>query len=178
MSGVALNIIEDCIKGNRKAQNTLYSQYCDAMYNICLRMLKNQTDAEDVLQQSFFDVFRKLDQYRMEASIGSWIKKIVINKCLDFLKKRNFIEEWNDQLNEISDDTNVTTEEPIYTVESIKKAMQQLSDGYRVCLNLYLFEGLDHVEISEYLGISVSTSKTQYHRAKKRLLEIMNTQIN
>lgn len=177
MNGIATDIIDSCKKGDRRAQNQLYSQYCDAMYNKCLRMLKNQADAEDVLQQSFVDVFRKLDQYRMEAAIGAWIKRIVINNCLTFLRKKNPIDDWDDNYDAVEESSMDRSEDPAYTVESIKRAMELLPDGYRVILSLYLFEGLDHIEISEYMNISVSTSKTQYHRAKKKLLALIKKEM-
>lgn len=172
MTGITLDIIEDCKKGKRRAQNQLYSQYCDAMFNICLRILKNQADAEDVLQLSFTDVFRKLDQYRMEASIGAWIKRIVINNSLTFLRKKKTLDDWDEKYDAVDDSSN---EEPEmeYDIQSIKRAMEKLPTGYRVSISLYLFEGLDHAEIAEYLDISVSTSKTQYHRAKKKLVQLM-----
>lgn len=176
MTGIPTNIIEDCKKGKRKAQNQLYSQYCDAMYNICLRMLKNQADAEDVLQTSFVDVFRKLHQYRMEASIGAWIKRIVINNCLTFLRRKKPMNEWDDKYDAIDHDSDINERDVEFTIQNIKQAMEKLSTGYRVSINLYLFEGLNHSEIAEYLDISVSTSKTQYHRAKKKLLEIIKSE--
>ncbi len=174
MAGITTHIIEDCIKGKRKAQNQLYSQYCDAMYNICVRMLKNTADAEDMLVKSFTDVFSKLSQYRMEASIGAWIKRIVINNCITYLRSKKSMDEWDDKYDPV-DDSHTEPADVDYSVDTIKRAMMQLSDGYRTSINLYLFEGLDHVEISEYLNVSVSTSKTQYHRAKKKLVEILKT---
>lgn len=174
MTTITPQLIEDCIKGKRKAQNQLYSQYCDAMYNICLRMLKNTTDAEDLLVKSFTDVFSKLDQFRMEASIGAWIKRIVINNCITFLRSKKSLDEWDEKYDAI-DENDEVVEDADYTVETIKKAMDKLNDGYRTIIHLYLFEGLDHIEISEYLGISVSNSKVQYHRAKKKLVSIIKS---
>lgn len=174
MAGISPHIIEDCIKGKRKAQNQLYTQYCDAMYNICVRMLKNTVDAEDILIKSFTDVFNKLEQFRMEASIGAWIKRIVINNCITFLRGKKALGEWDDKLDPV-DEEPADEYDIEYSVETIKEAMLKLSHGYRTSINLYLFEGLDHVEISEYLNISVSTSKTQYHRAKKKLVQILRT---
>jgi len=174
VAGITTHIIEDCIKGKRKAQNQLYAQYCDAMYNICVRMLKNTSDAEDMLVKSFTDVFSKLSQYRMEASIGAWIKRIVINNCITYLRGKKSMDEWDDKFDAV-DESNAEVADVDYSVDTIKRAMMQLSDGYRTSINLYLFEGLDHVEISEYLNVSVSTSKTQYHRAKKKLVEILKT---
>ena len=81
------DIVEKCMKGDRKAQFDLYRLYSQAMYNICLRMLNDDLDAEDLLQQSFVDVFTKMSNFRYESSIGAWIKRIVVNNCINFLKK-------------------------------------------------------------------------------------------
>ncbi len=174
MTTITPQVIEDCIKGKRKAQNMLYAQYCDAMYNICLRMLKNSADAEDLLVKSFTDVFSKLNQFRMEASIGAWIKRIVINNCITFLRAKRTMDEWDEKYDSIEDDY-APEDESEYSIDAIKMAMNKLSDGYRTIINLYLFEGLDHIEISEYLNISVSSSKVQYHRAKKKLIDILKS---
>ncbi len=174
MNGISIQTIEDCKKGKRQAQNKLYAQYCDAMYSICLRMLKNAADAEDMLVKSFTDVFRKLEQFRMESSIGAWIKRIVINNCISFLRSKQNLDEWDDSYDAI-EEQEPDESEVSYNVDTIKRAMLSLSDGYRMIINLYVFEGLDHIEISEYLNISVSTSKTQYHRAKKKLLSVLKT---
>ena len=82
------DIVEGCLTGNRLAQQKLYQLYSQAMHNICLRMLNNETDAEDLLQNSFVDVFTKLHYFRFDSSIGAWIKRIVINNCINFLKKK------------------------------------------------------------------------------------------
>ncbi len=174
MTTITPQLIEDCIKGKRKAQNVLYTQYCDAMYTICLRMLKNTADAEDMLVKSFTDVFRKLEQFRMEASIGAWIKRIVINNCITFLRSKKLVDEWDEKYDAI-DEEPVPDAEVEYSVSTIKRAMSELSDGYRSIMNLYLFEGLDHLEIADYLGISVSNSKVQYHRGKKKLISILKS---
>lgn len=174
MSGVTPDIIKKCLKGRRKAQNMLYNQYCDAMFSICKKMLGNRADAEDVLQISFVDVFRKLHQYRFEASIGSWIKRIVINNCLSFLRNKKALLEIDDNVTEVVEEPIINENYNDYSVEKIKRYMINLSDGYRVILTMYLFEGLTHKEIGEYLNITETTSKTQYHRAKKKLIELMN----
>ena len=82
------SLISLCLEGNRKAQQTLYQRYCDAMYNICYRMMGSEAEAEDALQESFIDIFRRLNSFRQESSLGAWIKRIVINHCLNALKKR------------------------------------------------------------------------------------------
>ena len=138
-------------------------------------MVNSVEDAEDILQKSFFDVFRKLDQYRYESTPGAWIKKIVVNNCLDFLRKRNVaFEEITDYKHIAADEGALEQETEIdYTVSKIKAALQLLPEGYRVVATMYLLEGFDHAEISEVLGISESTSKSQYHRAKKQLISII-----
>jgi len=167
-------IVEACMAGNRRAQFQLYQLYSKAMYNICLRMLNNETEAEDMLQNSFMDVFSKLHYFRAESSIGAWIKRIVVNNCINFLKKRKL------QIVEIGDrdipnsDSADSWSNSEFSVTQINKAIQALPDGYRVVVNLYLLEGYDHQEISEIMGISTSTSKSQYSRAKKKLRETLN----
>jgi len=142
------------------------------MYNICLRMLRHDLDAEDVLQTSFMDVFAKLHSFRYDASIGSWIKRIVVNNCINFLKKRRLdLEELKDNHQPIVEEK----EDPDlpYNVQQIQRAIYQLPDGYRVVFNLYLMEGYDHQEIGKILGVSEATSKSQYSRAKKKLREFL-----
>ena len=160
--------------GNRQAQFELYHLYSKAMYNICLRMVKDELEAEDLLQNSFVDVFTKLHSFKHQSSIGAWIKRIVINNCINYLKKRRLaIEEWQPHFSE----TLSTQEEEMpslkYNVQHINQAIQQLPDGYRVVFSLYLLEGYDHKEIGKILSISEATSKSQYSRAKRKIKEIL-----
>lgn len=166
------SLVSDCRSGDVSSARQLYEQYSKAMYNICLRMMNNVQDAEDMLQESFYQVFKNIENYRGEATIGAWIKRIVINKCLNQLKKKNpvFVE---------ADNLEFLEEEPLdeqnftYTVENIKKAIEKLPDGYRIVLSLYLFENYSHKEIADQLNISLSTAKTQYMRAKKKVREMV-----
>ena len=166
-------IVEACMGGSRRAQFQLYKLYSKAMYNICLRMLNNEADAEDMLQNSFMDVFSKLHYFRFESSIGAWIKRIVVNNCINFLKKKRLaIVEMGEK--DIPQETMTNNWGDVkMSVTTIHQAIGFLPDGYRVILNLYLLEGYDHQEIGEILGISPSTSKSQYSRAKKKLREIL-----
>lgn len=166
------DIVEACLAGSRTAQFELYQQYAPAMYNICLRMLRHEADAEDLLQNAFVDVFSKLHYFRFESSIGAWIKRIVVNNCINFLKKKRL------QLVDIGERDLPAEAAPqeadlALSVAAIQAAMRDLPDGYRVVLDLYLFEGYDHQEIGDILGITASTSKSQYSRAKKRLKELL-----
>lgn len=166
-------IVEACKQGDRQAQFELYRLYGKAMYNVCLRMVKNETDAEDLLQNSFVDIFTKLSSFRFQSSIGAWIKRIVINNCINFLKKRRIALEELDV--DRHDQLPAAPEPPIMglSVEAIKAAMMELPDGYRVVFSLYLLEGYDHKEIGDILGITEATSKSQFSRARRKLQEIL-----
>lgn len=167
-------IIEKSKRGNYKAQSELYQLYAKAMYNICLRMMNNREEAEDMLQESFSEAFRKLDTFRYESTFGAWIKRIVINKCINELKRKKAqIEFFEDMTAFDSEEDEPSAYEPALNVETIRKAMECLPPGSRVIFSLYLLEGYDHEEISQILNISESNSKTQYMRAKNRIKEIL-----
>ena len=167
---VNIAIIERCQKGERKAFQELYSLYAKAMFNISVRILNNSDEAEEVLQDSFLKAFEKISTYDKKYSFGVWLKRIVINRSLDVLKKK--------KLDLVSiDDADFTEEEPdeenVYDVEVLKKCIQELPDGYRTILTLFVFEECSHKEIATLLGISEGTSKSQYNRAKKKLIELV-----
>ena len=164
-------VVERCRKGDTKAQFELYKLYYKPMYNVCLRMVGNTTEAEDVMQEAFLKAFIKIDTYLGEVSFGAWLKRIVINRSLDHLKKRKVkFEELNEK---IPDEEPVKLEISEIHMERLKKAIQQLPDGYRVVLSLYLLEGYDHEEISQILGISNESSRSQYMRAKQKLRNML-----
>lgn len=142
------------------------------MYNICLRMVGAQVEAEDVMQEAFLNAFTKIDTYLGVVSFGAWLKKIVINRSLDHLKKRKVkFEELNEK---IPDQEPVSIEISEIQMEKLKNAIQQLPDGYRVVLSLYLLEGYDHEEIAQILGITNVSSRSQYMRAKLKLREMLH----
>lgn len=170
-------LIEECRNGNRKAQYRLYTMYSRAMYNICVRMVKVEADAEDILQNSFVDVFKNLKNFKSQSTPGAWIKRIVINNCINFLRRKKLnITELNETTYNIKEETGPVVDDHL-NVERIKRAIRQLSDGYRVVFSLYAMEGYDHGEIGNILGISEATSKTQYHRAKKKIRMLIHEQI-
>jgi len=166
-------IVEACQQGERKAQFELYRLYSRAMYNICLRMVRHEMDAEDLLQRSFMDVFQHLDSFKFQSSIGAWIKRIVVNNCINHLKKNRLqIEELKIYHGEqVEEEAELSNYE--FDVDQVKGALKDLPDGYRVVFSLYLLEGYDHKEIAEIMGISEATSKSQYSRAKKKLKEML-----
>ena len=139
-------------------------------------MVKNDLDAEDLLQNSFIDVFTKLHSFRYQSSIGAWIKRIVINNCINFLKKRRLqIDEWDDKIPERLERESNDHQEVALSVEKVNRALLELPDGYRVVFSLYLMEGYDHKEIAQILGVSEATSKSQYSRAKAKLRQLLST---
>ena len=143
------------------------------MYNVCYRITGNEADAEDVLQESFISAFRNLESYRGDASFGSWIKKIVVNKAINQLKKRKMELMPENEEFDIPDEESIQEYMPELSVEKVRVAIQQLPDGYRSVLSLYLLEGYDHQEIGEIMGITESTSKSQLNRAKNKLKEFL-----
>jgi len=164
-------LIEECRRGDSKAQFRLYNQYAKAMYNLAYRILNNREDAEDILQESFVECFRNLGSFRFESTFGAWLKRIVVNRCINQVKKKKTDLTFCETLPAIPIEDE---EEPIYDTKAIFKGIEMLPDGYRIILTLYLLEGYDHSEISQILGISESTSKSQYSRAKDKLKNILS----
>ncbi|MEM9001693.1 MAG: RNA polymerase sigma factor [Bacteroidota bacterium] len=167
-------LVEQCKTGNTSSQYELYGLYVDAMFNVGLRFLGSKEDAEDIVQDSFVDAFKKLHSFKYESSFGAWLKRIVINKSINHLKAKRVAVVPMD-----NHEFYLTDEEPVdaeaVDIKKVQWGIAQLPDGYRQIINLYLIEGYDHVEISGILDISISTSKSQYHRAKNKLLEIIRT---
>ncbi len=159
--------------GDASAQRELYKLYVKNMYNTALRMLSHSAEAEDVIQDSFLEAFTKINDYREESSFGSWLKRIVVNKCISQIRKRriDFVDEQELDVLSYDDEIDFNSDDESQIIDLIKAGINELSEGYRIVLSLYLLEGYDHVEISEILKISESTSKTQYLRAKNKLKE-------
>ncbi len=172
------HLIDDCRNGDTKAQFELYKLYYKAMYNTGLRILNNSQEAEDVMQEAFLKAFQKLDTYKEEVSFGAWLKKIVVNHSLDYLKKNKLD---TDQMDEgrmqIADEVGLAAEdEQVQQVQLIKRAISQLSENYRVIVNLHLIEGYDHDEIGEILGMTNAAVRTAFSRGRKNLQKILEEQ--
>jgi len=166
------DLIDRCKDGDQKAQFQIYKLYYKAMYNTSLRIVNNNMEAEDIMQEAFLSAFEKIDTYSGTVSFGAWLKKIVINRSLDFLGKRKAVFEDIEShfgLRDDSADETDRNEEIDIKIEEVKDAIERLPDGYRVILSLYLLEGYDHDEIAEILNISSSTSRSQLSRAKQKL---------
>jgi len=175
-------LIERCRTGDRLAQREIYRLYYKAMYNTCYRMISNQVESEDIMQESFLAAFLKINSYKGEMSFGSWLKKIVINKSIDVLRARKVrFEELNEKsiVYEAEDEPDLSfAENDTLKVAQIREAIKKLPEGFRIVLTLSLFEGFDHEEIATILKISESTSRSQLARAKKKLIEILNSEKN
>jgi len=165
------DLLDRCLEGDKKAQFEIYRLYYKSMYNSSLRIVNVTEEAEDIMQESFLTAFRNLKSYSGEVSFGSWLKKIVINRSLDVLRKRKVLfEELHAELPVANEQE---SEVESISVEEVKSAINSLSDGYRTILSLILLEGYDHEEVSEILGIKNVTSRTQFSRARQRLKEIL-----
>jgi RNA polymerase sigma factor (sigma-70 family) len=169
-------LIDRCRKNDPKAQLEIYKLYYRPMYNTSLRILNHEAEAEDVMQDSFLDAFRKIEEYKGEGSFGGWLRRIVVNNSIDALKKRKEHVSLENYMNELADEPNGFAESVEYRVEEIKRAVPMLPEEHRVILSLFLFEGYDHEEISQILSITNNASRTRYSRAKSKLLKILADQ--
>lgn len=169
------HIIQDCMKQCRIAQKMVYERYAPLFFTICLRYSKTGSDAEMVLQDSFLKIFSHINAYGHKGSFEGWMKKIVVNTCLDALKTKVYNDDRNTDYQEsmLDLDSFVTTNDALsqMTLQEIIMHVQNLSDMTRNAFNLFVFEGYNHKEISELLGISVGTSQWHVNNARKILRE-------
>ncbi len=176
----SINIQEDlirrCRENDREAQFELYRQNYKQMYNTSLRIVNNTAEAEDIMQDSFLDAFRKIDAYTGEGNFGGWLRRIVVNNSLDAIKRKKSSVSIDDTPMDFETEDDNYTETVEYKVEEIKKAVTLLPEDHRVIVSLFLFEGYDHEEISQILGISYNASRTRFSRAKQKLLTILSSQ--
>lgn len=166
-------VIDACKNNDAKAQMQLYDLYCDAMYTVALRYVKDSFTAEDVMQEAFIKAFKNMDSYKEEVTFGAWLKRIVINQSIDYLKKRkleliSINEETTTLVDDDHDNWNVAS---TISYQDIVNCIQQLKEKYRIVLTLFLLEGYDHGEISQILGISEVSSRTHLLRGKKQVQE-------
>ena len=168
------DLIDGCRRGDQKAQFQIYKLYYKAMYNTSLRIVNDTMEAEDIMQEAFLTAFEKIGTYSGTVSFGSWLKKIVQNRSLDYLSKnRKIIYGDIESFHEI-EDTSVEelllAEEPDTRLNKVMEAIKRLPEVYRNIVSLYLLEGYDHEEISEILSIPSSTSRSQFSRARQKLI--------
>jgi len=169
-------LIEDCRNGNPKAQFEIYKLYYKAMFNTSLRLVNDRMEAEDVMQEAFLSAFRNIHTYKEEVSFGAWLRKIVVNRSLDVLKKRRIEQEPLDERRTsiIDEDDSEIISETAQKVAELKQHISELPESYRIMITLHLIEGYDHEEISEILGMTNANVRTTYSRARKKLQEMLN----
>ena len=167
-------LVEQCKSNNRRAQMALYSQYCEGMFIVAQRYMKDTAAAEDAMQEAFVKAFSKLEQFKGDVTFGAWLKRIVINRCLDTIKSRKLeTESMDESIFKIVEDDDQWEVSDEATVSDISSAIEQLPDKYRVVVQLFLVEGYDHNEISGILSISENSSRTNLHRGKTILKETL-----
>jgi RNA polymerase sigma factor (sigma-70 family) len=170
------DLIAGSIRGDRKMQQELYDRFASKMYGVCLRYAGSTEEAEDILQEGFIKIFRKLESYRGEGSFEGWIRRIFVNTAIEYYRKKTYLQP-------ITEQEEATVEGKYLSVldslaeKDIIKLVQQLSPGYRTVFNMYVVEGYTHKQIANLLGISEGTSKSQLSRAKQILQEMVRTHI-
>jgi len=163
-------LVKDCLRGDQNAHKRLYDLYAETMLGICYRYTKSIADAEDVLQEGFIKVFRHLNQYRFQGELGGWIRRIMVNTAINYLKKniryQSELSFTDTTLHPISDD------DPQISLQTKELAdlIRQLPPGYQTIFNMHAVEGYSHVEIGKMLGINEGTSRSQYARARTLLI--------
>lgn len=163
-------IILSCLKNEKKSQRQLYDLLAPKLFGVCMKYTSNYDEAKDFMQESFILIFKNLHQLSNSTNLFAWSKRITINYCIQQLKKKEFLFENNDNLFEIEiEDESI--ENIKYSPEILLKMIQELPEKYRICFNLYVLDEYSHKEISELLGISEGTSKSNLSRAKKILKE-------
>ena len=165
------NIVKRCKSRDPIAQKALYAKYSPLFYGICLRYLKNAQESEDVLIESFFKIFTKIDQFKEEGSFEGWMKRIVVNSCLMRIRKNNNLNLHVDleTAYHVKEDATAITD---INHSELLELINDLPKGYRTVFNMYVIEGYKHREIGEILGISINTSKSQLILAKKKMREL------
>ena len=170
-------LIQSCIEGNTEAQYVIYTQNAKKVYNSCYRITRNVEDAEDLVQEVFVTAFKSLHNFRNESKLSTWLRSIAIRMSLQHIKKKRIDLVYQDEIatsTEDESDAEFEMGDNTIGIEEIKEAVNELSNGYRIILSLYLLEGYSHQEIAEYLNINVGTSKSQYSRAKTQLKKILH----
>jgi|WetSurMetagenome_2_1015567.scaffolds.fasta_scaffold670978_1 RNA polymerase sigma factor (sigma-70 family) len=164
-------LIDGCRRCDQKAQFQIYKLYYKAMYNTSLRIVNDTMEAEDIMQEAFLSAFEKIDSYSGKVSFGSWLKKIVTNRSLDYLSKKNKVFYNNmESFYDMEDTSSDHSEEPDPRISTILDKIKLLPEKYRNVLSLYLFEGYDHEEIGQILSIPSSTARSNFSRARYKLL--------
>lgn len=165
-------------QGDMAAFETLYERHHRRVYSLCLRMVANSTEAEDLAQEVFIQLFRKLGSFRGESAFTTWLHRLTVNHVLmHFRKKGVKLEKTTEEgeIGEIQDLIQGVGERPRFVDRiALDKAIAELPPGYRTVFVLHDVEGFEHEEIGNMLGVSTGTSKSQLHKARMRLREFLN----
>jgi len=173
-----LQLVKDCIKNNRQAQQNLYNQYASSMLGLCYRYTKSLHDAEDILQEGFIKVFKNLHQYKSDGELGAWIRRIMVNTTLTYLNKHSrYKNEMN--LNDVGlhSVANEETELKI-NVKDLVEQIRKLPASYQTIFNLVAVEGFSQMEIAEMLQTNVNTIRSQYSRGRAMLIKMIEQENN
>lgn len=168
------DIIKGCLNFNPTARKVLYDKYASQMYSVCMRYANSKDDANDIFQQAFYSIYKNLNQVKKPEALSGWVKRVFVNTALEVIKKNARFS--NDENIESVVDSNENWNDAIQnlSIEELAGLIQQLPEGTRMVFNLYAIEGYSHKEISEQLGISLGTSKSQLFDARKKLKTAVN----
>jgi RNA polymerase sigma-70 factor (ECF subfamily) len=163
-------IIEGCVRGDKRAQDTLYKKYASLLYGICLRYAKNKMEAEDVLQEVFVKIYNNVHTYHHDGSFEGWLRRIAVNTSITHYRK-NLKHAYQEDVDDLVKSKNdpIEVEDLEFTAEEMMNCINKLPAGYKTVFNLYVIEGFMHKEIADMLEIDVNTSKSQLSRAKTYL---------
>lgn len=170
------DLIEGCLRGDRKMQYELYQRYAPKMYGVCLRYAANAEEAEDILQEGFIKVYKKISSYRGDGSFEGWIRRIFVNTAIEHFRKKTYLQPITEQEESTIEGKYLSVLDSL-AEKDIIELIQQLSPGYRTVFNMYVIEGYTHKQIAEILGISEGTSKSQLSRAKLILQDLVRKHI-
>lgn len=171
------DLINGCMEGNRRMQEELYRRFSPRMYAVCLRYAGNAEEAEDILQEGFIKVFKKMDSFRNEGSFEGWIRRIFVNTAIEHFRRKRYLMPVTEK-EENTIEGKYTSVLDDLGAKDIMALVQELSPGYRTVFNMYVVEGYTHKEIADILGISEGTSKSQLSRAKVILQDMVRTFID
>ncbi len=166
------DLISGCIDGDRRMQEELYRRFSPRMYAVCLRYAGNAEEAEDILQEGFIKVYKKLASFRSEGSFEGWIRRIFVNTAIEHFRRKKYLQPVTEKEENTLEGNYLSVLDDL-AERDIMALVQQLSPGYRTVFNMYVVEGYTHREIGDMLGISEGTSKSQLSRAKVILQEMV-----
>ncbi|HVZ56652.1 MAG TPA: RNA polymerase sigma factor [Chitinophagaceae bacterium] len=171
------DLLQGCLRGDRRMQEALYQRFAPRMYAVCLRYAGSAAEAEDILQDGFVKVFRKLDSFRGEGSLEGWVRRIIVNTAIEHFRRRDYLQPVTQREETTLEGKDLSVLDNL-AERDIMQLISQLSPGYRTVFNLYVVEGYTHREIGDMLGISEGTSKSQLSRAKVILQDLVRTYLD